>query len=191
MHPGITVTGRRVLDLLDALGSLGVSASVDGGWGVDALLERQTRSHEDLDLVVDIAHAERIEGALRPIGFTIAEDHLPVRFVMRVPGGEQVDFHTVTFDEEGGGVQPQPGGGSFRYPPEGFVRGRIAGRSVSCISAEVQILCHLGYEPTSRDAGDVLLLCRRFDISVPPSYQRFLPEGATCYGGAAVKPADE
>jgi lincosamide nucleotidyltransferase A/C/D/E len=106
MHPGITVTGKRVLDLLDALGSLGVSASVDGGWGVDAPLERQTRSHEDLDLVVDIAHAERIEGALRPLGFTIAEDHLPVRFVMRDPGGEQVDFHTVTFDEEGGGVQP-------------------------------------------------------------------------------------
>jgi hypothetical protein len=48
------------------------------------------------------------------------------------------------------------------------------GRSVFCISAPVQVLCHLGYEPTSQDAQDVLDLCRSFALQVPKEYARFL-----------------
>lgn len=162
-----------MLEILAALRANGVSASVDGGWGIDALVANETRLHEDLDLVVALADVPAIESALAPLGLATAEDHLPVRFVMRDATGAQVDLHTVTFDEEGGGVQPQPGGGSFRYPPEGFVSGRIAGEEVSCISAPVQILCHLGYEPTAKDARDVLLLCRHFELPVPPAYRDF------------------
>jgi len=99
------------------------------------------------------------------------------RFVLRRTG-EQLDFHTVTFDSEGGGVQPQPGGGSFRYPPEGFVLGRVQGESVPCISAAVQVLCHLGYEPTRKDAHDVLELCRVFDLPIPKAYSHFPSTGA-------------
>lgn len=171
------MTGDRVLELLAALQSGGVNATLDGGWGVDALLGRETRTHEDLDLVVALSDVARIHEALRPRGFRLHEDHLPVRFVLR-RNGEQIDFHTVTFDAEGGGVQPQPGGGSFRYPPEGFVTGRIAGESVPCISAPVQVLCHLGYEPAHKDAHDVLQLCRAFDLRVPEAYARFLGTGA-------------
>jgi len=167
------MTADRTIEILDALRSHDVRAVVDGGWGVDALVERQTRTHEDLDLVVALGDLDAIQSALHSFGYSIVEDHLPVRFVMRDANGSQLDFHTVTFDEHGGGIQPQPGGGSFRYPPEGFVRGRIAGRQVACVSAPVQILCHLGYEPTSKDAHDVLLLCRLFDLAVPSSYQRF------------------
>jgi hypothetical protein len=75
-------------------------------------------------------------------------------------------------------VQPQPGGGSFRYPPEGFVLGRVRGESVPCISAPVQVLCHLGYEPTPKDAHDVLELCRAFGLAVPAAYSSLLGTGA-------------
>ena len=167
------MTAERVLELLAVLRSGGVEATLDGGWGVDALLGRATRRHEDLDLVVALADVPRIREMLGPLGFALHEDHLPVRFVLRCIG-EQLDFHTVTFDAEGGGVQPQPGGGSFRYPPEGFVRGRIRGESVPCISAAVQILCHLGYEPTPKDVHDVLVLCRAFDLPIPEAYSRFV-----------------
>jgi lincosamide nucleotidyltransferase A/C/D/E len=167
------MTSQRVLELLAALHSAGVAATVDGGWGVDALLGRQTRPHEDLDLVVALEDAERVCSTLDAAGFFLAEDHRPVRFVLRNHAGEQLDLHTVTFDEQGGGVQPQPGGGSFRYPPEGFVRGRIAGREVPCISARVQLLCHLGYEPTCKDADDVLALCSAFGLAVPRAYESF------------------
>ena len=40
----------RVLDALDAAG---VRAWVEGGWGIDALVGRSTREHDDLDLAVD------------------------------------------------------------------------------------------------------------------------------------------
>ena len=167
------MTAERVLELLAVLRSGGVEATLDGGWGVDALLGRATRPHEDLDLVVALTDVPRIRAVLGPLGFALHEDHLPVRFVLR-RAGEQIDLHTVTFDAEGGGVQPQPGGGSFRYPPEGFVTGRVRGESVPCISAAVQILCHLGYEPTPKDAHDVLGLCRAFDLPIPRVYSRFV-----------------
>src|SRR5688572_33248272 len=102
-----------------------------------------------------LSDVPRIQEALRPHGFALHEDRVPVRFVLR-RSGEQLDFHTVISDAAGGGVQPQPGGGSFRYPPEGFVRGRVRGESVPCISARVQVLCHLGYPPSAKDAHDVL-----------------------------------
>jgi len=138
---------EAVLELLDLLQSRGVDSWVDGGWGVDALLGYQSRPHEDLDLVVALDQVGRIREVLGSRGFTLAEDHLPVRFVLSQSHLGRIDFHTVTFDREGGGIQPQPSGKTFRYPPEGFVGGQIAGRSVRCISAAVQILCHLGYEP--------------------------------------------
>jgi lincosamide nucleotidyltransferase A/C/D/E len=172
------MTAELVLEILATLRSHGVSASIDGGWGVDALVGRETRPHDDLDLVVALCDLDVIRSALRACGFAIAEDHLPVRFVMRDTKGSQLDFHTVTFDSQGGGVQPQPGGGSFRYPPEGFVRGQIAGEWVPCISAEIQLLCHLGYEPTPKDAHDVLLLCQHFNLAVPAAYDSFPVQGA-------------
>jgi lincosamide nucleotidyltransferase A/C/D/E len=170
------VTGDRVLELLAVLRSAGVDAILDGGWGVDALLERETRPHDDLDLVVALDDVPRIHEALRPHGFALHDDQLPVRFVLR-RDGEQLDFHTVTFDAQGGGVQPQPSGGSFRYPPEGFVTGRVRGLSVRCVSAPVQVLCNLGYEPKDKDIEDVLHLCRSFDLRVPDAYARFLDAG--------------
>ena len=172
------MTAQRVLVLLGVLRAAGVEAVLDGGWGVDALLGRETREHEDLDLVVGLADVRRIQAALDPEGFALHEDHLPVRFVLRSQTGEQLDFHTVTFDEEGGGLQPQPAGGVFRYPPEGFTRGHVGGSQVACISAEVQVLCHLGYEPSAKDGRDVLALCRRFGLPVPKAYAAFAGECA-------------
>ena len=38
--------------LYDLFGSHGITVWVDGGWGVDALLGRQTRPHSDLDIAL-------------------------------------------------------------------------------------------------------------------------------------------
>lgn len=167
---------EEVLSLVDAFRGAGIELWIDGGWGVDALVGRQTRPHDDLDLVVGLADVTKIRAPLEPEGYTVAEDHLPVRFVMTHPERGQLDFHTVRFDAEGGGNQPQPGGGSFRYPPEGFTTGSIAGREVRCISFEVQLLCHQGYEPTDKDRHDVELLCQSFDRPLPKAYRRGLSD---------------
>jgi lincosamide nucleotidyltransferase A/C/D/E len=169
----VSISAERAAPLLERLALAGVRAIVDGGWGVDALLGRQTREHDDLDLVVALADCPRVLAALAPLEFAIREDERPVRCVIASPRDERLDLHTVTFDAQGGGVQPQPNGGSFRYPPEGFVAGEIGGRPVECVSAPVQLLCHLGYDATEKDARDVLALCERFGLRVPRAHERF------------------
>ena len=152
------MTAETVLELIDALKSAGIEVWLDGGWGVDALLGYQSRLHDDLDVVVALVHVTHLKNILGSRGFSLSTDKLPIRFVMAQPDLGHIDFHTVTFDEEGGGIQIQPNGGTFRYPPNGFTFGTILDRLVPCISAEVQVLCHMGHKPKEKDAHDVLLL---------------------------------
>jgi lincosamide nucleotidyltransferase A/C/D/E len=160
-----------VLAALDRLAPVGIVVWLDGGWGVDALLEELTRAHSDLDLVIAYADVAPACEALAPLGYAIAEHALPVRMVLRDGAGRQIDFHPVTFDAEGGGVQQLPGGASFRYPAEGFQgAGRVGGRTVRCLTPEVQALCHQGYKPDEDDRHDMRLLAERFDIAMPPNF---------------------
>jgi lincosamide nucleotidyltransferase A/C/D/E len=172
------MTAETVLELYHLLRSAGIEVWLDGGWGVDALLGFQSRPHDDLDVVVALDQVSRLQEILSSRGFALTEDELPIRFVMAHPDLGHIDFHTVTFDEGGGGVQVQPRGGSFRYPPEGFTTGVVLSQRVSCISAEVQILCHRGYEPDEKDVHDVLLLHEHFELALPPEYERVRKEGA-------------
>ena len=41
-----------VIKFYSDLSDIGVDIWIDGGWGVDALLNKQTRPHGDLDIVV-------------------------------------------------------------------------------------------------------------------------------------------
>jgi lincosamide nucleotidyltransferase A/C/D/E len=43
------VRAEDVLAVLDRLGAAGVAVWLDGGWGIDALLGRQSRAHADAD----------------------------------------------------------------------------------------------------------------------------------------------
>lgn len=161
-----------VAEIMACLSHAGIDVWLDGGWGVDALLGEQTREHDDLDLVLALNQADSAAAALASRGFGVTLDERPTRLVLRDDLGRQVDVHTVEFDEAGGGVQALPGGRSYRYPPEGFEgRGTIGGRAFQCITAVVQIECHLGYEPTDKDRRDVALLAERFGLPLPRSYR--------------------
>jgi lincosamide nucleotidyltransferase A/C/D/E len=142
---------------------------VDGGWGVDALLGEQTRPHEDVDLVVELVALPSVVAALGGLGFSVAEDHSPVRLVLRAADGRQVDLHPVTFDGEGTGWQigATADGSDCPYPAAGFARGRILDRTVACLGAELQVEHHRGYEQRERDRADMARLARRFNPSPP------------------------
>lgn len=160
-----------VLAVLAALDAAGVPAWLDGGWGVDALVGRQTRPHSDLDLVIALGQAGRAESALRLLGFAVVDDARPTRLVLRDGAGRQIDCHTVTFDATGGGVQELPDAAAFRYPAEGFRgTGRVAGQPVACLTAEVQVLCHLGYPPDADDYHDMRLLHECCGVALPTPY---------------------
>ncbi|MBA2591931.1 MAG: hypothetical protein H0X37_15375 [Herpetosiphonaceae bacterium] len=162
---------RDVHQIVTWLETGSVLVWLDGGWGVDALLGVQTRPHDDLDLVIALHDAQRAQHLLRVYGFVCVVDELPTRFVLRDADDRRIDFHTVTFDADGGGMQHLQDGNAFRYPPEGFRgTGSIDGHLLHCLSAEVQMLCHTGYEPDENDRHDVHLLHARFGLALPPGY---------------------
>ena len=58
-----------VLVVLDQLDRAGVVVWLDGGWGVDALVGRQSRPHHDLDLVIARDDCPAAQAALAGLGF--------------------------------------------------------------------------------------------------------------------------
>ncbi|MEU4566292.1 hypothetical protein [Micromonospora sp. NPDC023956] len=152
------VDAEEVHAVLDALTGVGCAAWIGGGWGVDALVGRQTRSHRDLDLLVP---ADREAAALRALGllgYAVETDWRPVRVEVVAARRGRVDLHPVTFDATGDAHQAGLDGGSFRYPRDCFTTGTIAGRPVGCLSVAQQMVLHSGYEPRDVDRTDLALL---------------------------------
>jgi lincosamide nucleotidyltransferase A/C/D/E len=156
----------EVVRLLDLLEAGGIAVWLDGGWGVDALLERQTREHDDLDLVAELADAERLSDILGRAGYELVAGGAPKSFALVDADGRQVDVHPVVLDDErGGGVYLMDDGDEWVYPAAGFEgRGRVGEREVQCLTPEVQVLVHAGYELTDKDYRELELLHARFGV---------------------------
>lgn len=150
-------------------------AVVDGGWGVDALVGRPTRLHEDLDLVLRSEHLDSATSALASLGFAVAIDERPTRIVLSREDGCRVDLHLVERTSSGT-TQSLPGARQFTYTLDGTT-GVIDGRSVPCISAEMQLLTHAGYEPDADDRADVALVAGLSGLALPPPYAQPLHAG--------------
>ena len=165
------MTAENVIQIVERHESVGITIWLDGGWGVDALLGEQTRPHDDLDVVMALDDGDAACRALSDLGYLVHEDERPTRFVLRGPTDRRIDVHTVTFDDAGGGIQVLQDGTPWRYPPEGFAgTGLVAGRPVRCLTAEIQLLCHLGYEPDETDRQDMTRLAVRFGLTLPPPF---------------------
>jgi lincosamide nucleotidyltransferase A/C/D/E len=164
------VDASEVLRVLDALDSAGIRVGITGGWGIDALLRRQTRSHGDVDLgVASEALGTAIE-ALGPMGYVVAADERPARVELTSDIG-QVDLHPIVWSSSGAGVQTGLDGETYDYPPGSLEAvGWIAGRAVRCGTPELQVAFHRGYEPTERDRADMAALATAFGLSLPPAY---------------------
>jgi len=172
-QPSAPMEAAEVVRLLDLLEAEDLVAWLDGGWGVDALLERQTRSHDDLDLVVELDDVPTVIAVLEGAGYEVAAGEAPKSFVAVDADGRQVDVHPVVFDEAGGGVYQMDEGREWVYPSAGFSgRGRVAGRSVRCLTPEVQVLVHDGYELTDKDYRELNQLHERFGVDLPQKHEQ-------------------
>ncbi|MFN8194067.1 MAG: lincomycin resistance protein LmrB [Nocardioidaceae bacterium] len=146
--------------MLDALSERGVTFWVAGGWGVAALVGRQTREHRDLDLLVLADDLESTREALADLGYVPETDQLPVRLEVAAGEGRWVDLHPVVLDESGNGVQAGPDGTTYDYPAACFTIGRIRHRDVPCLSVARQREAHEGYPPREQDLHDLAQLDR-------------------------------
>jgi lincosamide nucleotidyltransferase A/C/D/E len=148
----------QVLAVLDALDRAGVPHWVEGGWGVDILVGRQTRDHRDVDVDVDARALPAALAALAALGFVVRTDELPTRVELAGPAEQWVDVHPIELTAEGDGRQVDPAGGWFTFPAACFTSAVIAGRRVGCISAATQLDFHTGYPPRPVDQHDITLL---------------------------------
>src|SRR6266566_878284 len=154
------MSGDVVVQLMQLFDQNSIDVVVDGGWGVDALLGEQTRSHGDLDIAVRYKDVPR-------------DDTRDCNFVMGDDKGHEVDFHSYTFDAHGKLVF------GVEYPFDSLTgTGSIQGYPVKCITAEWMVKFHSGYELDENDYRDVSALCERFGIALPAEYERFTREGA-------------
>jgi lincosamide nucleotidyltransferase A/C/D/E len=167
------MTAQSVITLLDVLEERGVDACVGGGWGVDALMKKQTREHSDLDLWLPTEHLEPLFIAFVECGvdriFPWPGDR-PWNFVLHDGARRRVDLHLYErISEESLHYGSAISGTTF--PAEALSgQGSIRGRVVRCEDARWAVRWHTGYPIRAVDRHDVPLLCERFGIGLPEGF---------------------
>jgi lincosamide nucleotidyltransferase A/C/D/E len=164
------MSGDAVIELMQLFDQHGMEVFVDGGWGVDALLGEQTRSHADLDIALQHKDVAHLRALLEARGYrdVARDDTRDCNFVMGDDQGHEVDFHSYTFDAHGKLVF------GVAYPLDSLTgSGSIQGYPVKCISPEWTVKFHSGYKLDENDYRDVSALCERFGMALPAEYERF------------------
>jgi lincosamide nucleotidyltransferase A/C/D/E len=148
----------RMLAVVHAVTAVGCRCWLEGGWGVDALVGRQTRPHRDVDIDIDASFEDDVLTALRGLGYVVETDWRPNRVELGAPNLGWVDVHPLELDDQGGARQAAVGGGWHEFPRSFFTVGRIRGVRLPCFSLEAQRLFHSGYELREVDRQDLALL---------------------------------
>jgi lincosamide nucleotidyltransferase A/C/D/E len=139
----------RVLALMDDAADAGPRCWIAGGWGIDALLGRQTRRHYDLDLVISDTPDDK-----ERIGQVLTRARFRPDVTQFNPGQPMPTCH-VWRDDWGCTVEVLPvalDGPPFDQP---FAHGTIGGQEVPCLSASLQFALHEGYDVRSIDEADM------------------------------------
>lgn len=156
---------------------LGATVWIDGGWGVEALLGKQTRNHRDLDIVIEQKHLEATVTHCQQQGFSDVPqaDSRAWNFVLGNDDGLLIDFHVIVLDAAGNGQYGPSTRCDGEYPAQALTgHGIIDGVPVRCTSPEFQVSSHTGYPLTEKDVQDVLHLCEKYDLNVPAEYQKLI-----------------
>lgn len=156
--------------LCQELSDAGVQCWVVGGWGVDALIGRQTRPHKDLDVLVLRQDVPQLHQVMAEHGFVrtllwpnenlwIVSDgaSCPTAYVMTDSLERELDVHVL---DRGADGEPLPLWSTSQRLRAEFLEGRgyIAGTPVACMSREGQLVMHTGYDLPGSHRADVTLL---------------------------------
>ena len=163
-----------VISLYRAFAAADAPVWLMGGWGIDALLGRQTRSHHDLDVLVEVSDLERLRLCLIELQFGLKyiwDDEVrwirndswsspleqPTAFVYGHADGREVDVHAVrrSDDESVEMLWNVP----YAFTAEGLSAvGVVDGHAVRCLSREMQRQAHTGYDLPPHHLRDLELL---------------------------------
>jgi lincosamide nucleotidyltransferase A/C/D/E len=152
--------------ILGALDAAGCRPCLAGGWGIDALLGRETRRHDDVDVIIVPGTEEMAQQALAELGYcevrtgVAAGPYMPVRSVVRDAPGRTVDLLPLALHS----LDRPPTSDPSTASEEPVVAGTVAGQTVRCLSAAVQMMFHEGYDLGPVQTNDVRLLRSRFAL---------------------------
>ncbi len=165
--------GEDVIHLGRCFEKAGLPFWIDGGWGVDALLGRQTRGHSDLDLAVNLDDLPFFEQILQAEGYArVARAGDPEwNWVLQNASGQSVDLHGFVTDGEGNGILGDPDDHAM-YPSGALCgSGVINGVAVRCVAAPFVLAFRNGFDPRDVDRHDVAALCARFGLAPPSRFR--------------------
>ena len=165
------MTAQDVIKMVELFNENNIDVVIDGGWGVDSLLGKQTRSHQDLDVAVMHKDVAKIRALLEASGFhdIPRDDTWECNFVLGDDQGHLFDLHSCTFDEAGNNVF------GVKYPFDSLLgTGSINGHPVKCISPDWMVKFHTGNRLDGNNYHDVRLLCQQFGIEMPEEYDEFV-----------------
>ena len=163
----LRMSAEKATKLYKLLDSSGVPVWVDGGWGVDALLEEQTREHADLDIAIDHEHEAKMKELLTEYGFRVVQtnDKTDWNYVLG-DGRSLIDVHVFGFDESGNNIY------GTKYPKDSLTgQGKINGVTVRCISPKWAIQFKSHPKQGEVDRYDQVKLCEKFGLPAPPLFQ--------------------
>jgi len=162
------MTASDVLLLYEELERQGIPIWIDGGWCIDALLERQTRAHPDLDIAVERKFAERLEQFLFAHGFQKRNGPNASAWNYSMEQqGRVVDVHVFEFDENGKNIY------GVQYP-FGSLNGEglILQSKVRCVGPEWMFKFKTAYTPREKDLQDVHALASKYEFDIPSTHRR-------------------
>lgn len=158
-----------VLTLYNLFEENDIKVWIDGGWGIDALLGKQTRPHKDLDIAIYHKDKPKLRKLLEERGYKDIErgDTSDWNFVLG-DGKREVDVHTFIFDDKGNNIY------GTAYPKQSLTgTGVINGQTVNCIPPEWVVKFHAEatYTPKAKDIQDVKAICEKFHLELPKNYK--------------------
>jgi lincosamide nucleotidyltransferase A/C/D/E len=159
--------------ILDALEAAGQRVWLAGGWGVDALAGVQSRTHDDLDVVLeDFDHTVAEAGkVLENLGYSyVGSDvrdivHLPECSSFDDRRGHKVELLSMSWARLAADLGlAMPDGARGPLPralaETVFTEGMVDGRRVPCVSARTQLFLHSDYKLQPKYRRDLAVINR-------------------------------
>ena len=153
------ITADSVLAIFTWLKENGITIWIDGGWSVDALIGKQTREHDDLDIAVHRKDNVKLRKLLESNGYTEEKrfDSSEFMYVMVSEPGISIDVHVFEYDKDRNNTY------GIKYPFGSLTgTGTINGQSVNCIDPAFMLQFKTGYEPKEKDLMDIRALCEKY-----------------------------
>ena len=126
-----------------------------GGWGIDALLGRISREHNDIDILAEASSKENLLAAIEHIGGESADKPMGWRFCKN---NVRVDVTFILYAADGTPISDlkKEDPNVYPWPPSSFpdeCNGRLPSLSCRAISWEAQYVAKAGYKDVFPDTA--------------------------------------